>query len=378
MSKGNKDNKPAAEKPAGTSSVETQPVTASPAETAPAAEGTIVPAGSPPPVRSTALVLASANIKLATPKEMEDYDLQIRQKFEALSSLVGEMTGEVKDGLLELTEQANPVKEGMEELEMRRGTEIPRINICQPTSNKQSKPEAVRPGDLYTDNGVMLMRPFEFVPIYFYEEHVNFPAQSKAPECKAPDAKFGMPVGILCAGGAGQKPCEFLPFGKQNGGQGDQKQVSCFAQVMVVVITKDLRSLYVIPYGKTSYPAGQALARMARGQTKPWKQSYLLDTEKKTGNATGQSVLYYVAKTAPTGKDNSPEAFKIAGTLAALCRAQRQKSIADYYLKVENAPQTALAMEHEFVAGQMELGDGGGEPDVMPDSSSNLKTGKPM
>ena len=175
MSKGNKDNKPAAEKPAGTSSVETQPVTASPAETAPAAEGTIVPAGSPPPVRSTALVLASANIKLATPKEMEDYDLQIRQKFEALSSLVGEMTGEVKDGLLELTEQANPVKEGMEELEMRRGTEIPRINICQPTSNKQSKPEAVRPGDLYTDNGVMLMRPFEFVPIYFYEEHVNFP-----------------------------------------------------------------------------------------------------------------------------------------------------------------------------------------------------------
>ena len=364
------------------SKVETKPVEAPPVEApsveAPPAEavtGTVVPA--PAPVRSTALVLASANIKLATPKEMEDYDLQIRQKFEALSALVTEMTGEVQAGLLELIEQANPVKEGMEELEMRRGTEIPRINICQPTSNKQSKPEAARPGDLYTDNGVLLERPFEFVPIYFYEEHVNFPAQSKAPECKAPDAKYGMPFGLLCAGGSGQKPCDFLPFGKQNGGQGDQKQVTCFAQVMVVVITKDLHSLYVIPYGKTSYSAGQALARMARGQTKPWKQSYLLDTEKKTGNATGQSVLYYVAKTAPTGKDNSPEVFRIAGTLAALCRAQRQKSIADYYLKVENAPATALAMEHEFVQGQMELGEGS-EPNVMPDTPASVKTGKPM
>ena len=356
--------------------------TAPEAAVAPAVEGTIVPAGAQgapaAPVRSTALVLASANIHLATPKEMEDFDVLIKEKFDALVALTQEVTGEVKDKLLGLIEQANPVKEGMEEMEMKRGTEIPRVNIVQPTSNKPCKPEAARPGDLYTDNGAMLDRPFEFIPVYFYEEHVNFPQGAKFPECKAPDAKYGMPYGLLCLGGAGQKPCDLAPFGKQNGGRGDQKQVSCFAQVMVVCITKDLSALYVLPYGKTSYGAGQALARMARGQTKPWKQSYLLDTEKKTGNAAGQSVLYYVAKTAPTGKDNTPEAFKIAGTLAALCRAQRQKSIADYYLKVENAPQTALAAEHEFSQGQLDTGDGGGEPNVMPDSQASVKTGKPM
>src|ERR1700745_640530 len=171
------------------------------------------------PRRSTPLILASAGVKLATPQDLATYDQQIIEKLGALQALLNEVPVEIRASLAELIEQANPVKEGKEKLEERRGVELPRVNIAQPTSNKASKPDMARPGDLYTDNGAMLEKPWQFIPVYFYEEHVNFPQGAKAPECVAPDAKFGMPFGTLCAGNKDHKACDFLPYGKQPGEQ---------------------------------------------------------------------------------------------------------------------------------------------------------------
>lgn len=333
-------------------------------ETAPAG-GSAAPAAAAP-ARSTALVLAKAGISVPSADELQVYDQRVVEKLSALEVMLAEMPDTIQANVEMLIEQASPNKQGMEEMEQR-GTDIPRIYICQPTSTKASKPEAAKNGDLYTDTGALLERPFSFIPIYFYEENVMFPKGSKAPECKAPDGKYGLPYG-LCA------QCAHLPFGKQNGGQGDQKPTDCFGQTIVVVLTMDLKHLYAIPFAKTSYSAGRALARLCKGQSVVWKQSYTLDTEKKTG----EQGLYYVAKISPTGKDNSAETLKVGQSFSELIGAQRKKMIGEFYAAAANSQAQQAHAEKNFQSGSLDLGDDGGEPDVMPESGAGVRSGKPM
>lgn len=328
--------------------------------------GTVV---TTPPVKSGALVLAKAGITIPTAQQLEQYTNDVAGKLMALNDLLNDASvpDQLKENITILIEQAQPIKPGMEEMESR--GEIPRINICQPTSTKASKPEAAKNGDLYTDTGALLEKPFEFIPIYFHEENVLFPQGSKAPECKAPDAKYGQPYG-LC------QECPNLPFGKQNGGMGDQKQTECFAQTVVTVLSMDLQHIYDIPFAKTSYSAGRALARLARGQSVAWKQRYLLDTEKKSG----ERGLYYVAKIAPTGKDNDAAVLKVAKAFSELYSATRKKALAEFYSKAEGSVAKQAHAEKQFTGGGLDLGgEEGGEPDVMPDAQAGgVRTGKVM
>lgn len=341
--------------------------TSTPAETAAAPTNGNGNGSHAAPVKSAALVLAKAGIQIPTGEQLQKYGQDVFDKLAALNDLFSDPTipDALKVNLQMLVDQAQPVKPGMEEMESR--GEVPRINICQPTSQKASRPEAAKPGDLYTDTGALLDKPFQFIPIYFHEENVLFPQGAKAPECKAPDGKFGMPYG-LC------QDCPNLPFGKQNGGNGDQKQTDCFAQTVVTVLTMDLQHLYDIPFAKTSYSAGRALARLARGQSMAWKQSYLLDTEKKSG----EKGLYYIAKVAPVGKDNAAEVLKIAKAFSELYGATRKKALGDYYSKAEGSVAKQAVAEKQFSGGNLDLGDEGGEPDVMPDAGGGVRTGKVM
>ncbi len=326
--------------------------------------------------KTALVVLSKAGVKVATLAEIEQLTEEYNGKLAVLSALLNDTTLPelMRNQIMVLVELAQPIKPGMEEMESR-GGEIPRVNICQPTSQKSSKPEAARPGDLFTDNGSMLEKPFPFIPIYFHEENVLFPQGSKAPECKAPDGKYGMPYG-LCAGGDGVAPCPNLPFGKQNGGQGEQKQTDCFGQTVVTVLTMDLQHVYDIPFAKTSYSAGRALMKLARGQAMAWKQSYVLDTEKKSG----EKGLYYVAKIAATSKDNSADVLRVGKAFSELYAAQRKKFLAEYYRNASSSQAQAVQAENEFQrdSSTLDTGDDGAEPDVMPAASTAARSSKPM
>jgi hypothetical protein len=315
------------------------------------------------PIRPAQLAILKAGVKVPSAKDLADMESTLDAKRQALTMLmVDESLPEAtRDALVVLSANASPSKPGMEEIEGR--TEIPRISICQPTSQKATKPDAARGGDLYTDSGDLLVKPFQFIPVYFREEHVMFTPGSKAPECKAPDGKFGTPYGA-CAS------CAHLPFGKQNGGQGDQKPSQCFAQMVVTVMSMDLKNVYDLPLSKTSYSAGKALARLARAQPVPWQQSYLLDTEKKTGD----KGLYYVAKVSPTTKNNAPDVLKVAQAFSDLLGAQRKVQMGGYYLAASSASVVAAAADQVY-RGQIDLD---GEPDVMPEGQSAVRSGKPM
>lgn len=256
----------------------------------------------------------------------------------------------------ELVNQASTEKPGMEEMVV--GWKIPLIQINQPTTTSAARPEAARPGDIYTSEGKILEKPFPFLVFSLFQENVNFPDQtSKVPVCVAPDAQLGNAFGKCVQ-------CPHLPFGLQN--VAEQKVTDCQNQITAIVATTDGSKVYMVRFAKTSRKAGSALQSLAGASNRMWDNSFLLSTEKGKGPQN-----YFIFNVAPTGKPNNEHVRLIAQTLCNLYRAERDRALADHYRAVAAAPATAAAAEGAFegskldagLAGETEsyeLGDGGG------------------
>lgn len=304
-----------------------------------------------------------ASAALLDPAELEAAVVTRRAALAALSTdeTLPEAT---RNSLLALVALASPNKEGLEE--MVTSWRLPRINIAQPTTRSEAKPESARPGDLYTTAGQLLEKPWAGIPLYFFEENINFPEGGKNPVCQAPDGKLGSPFGKCL-------DCPHIPFGKQNGGRGDQKKTDCQSNIVCVMLAKDMSQVYLVQFGKTSRKAGSVLMSLAGQQSHVWKQSYVLNTEKKT-NEVG---LYYIYKVEPTGKDNPADVCRVAEALYGLYGAERKKFLADWYARPARAPIAAAEAEGEFAGNAIDAGlagDGEEPTDLNEPSKSSSAT----
>jgi hypothetical protein len=302
--------------------------------------------------------------------QMNPEDLQnaVIQKLEGLQELGTDpsVPAALQQVVLNLAALASTAKPGMEEVQT--AWRIPRINMAQPTSQSEAKPESAKNGDIYTTAGQLLERPYGLIPIYFYEENINFPQNGKNPVCSSPDGKLGSPYGECLK-------CPHLPFGKQNGGRGDQQKTDCQSNITCVALSADLKQVVQVQFGKTSRKTGSALLQLAGQQTHVWKQSYLLNTEKKTGEVG----VYYVYKIEPTGKENDPNVMKLAFALYELFNAERQRMLGDWYSRPMRAPQAAVEAEGQFSGGALEAGLGeeaGVEPDLSKPAATTGTTAR--
>lgn len=324
----------------------------------------------------TALAAATRQplIKLSRGAEMAKVDpaileAAIVQKREELLMLADDanMPDNLRQVVRNLVALSAPNKPGLEE--MAGSWNIPRINIAQPTSRSDAKPESAKNGSLYTTEGKLLDTPWGGIPIHFSEENINFPkGGGNNPVCQSPDGKLGSPFGVC-------EKCPHVPFGKQNGGRGDQKQSDCYSNIVVVMLATDLSQVYKVQFGKTSRKAGAALLALARQQPFVWKQSYLLNTEKKT-NDMG---MYWILQTQPTGKDNDPNVTKLCEKLYGLWSAERDRFLADWYARPARAPMAAAEAEGNFEGGALDAGlTDGVEPDLStpPPAPAPAATGK--
>jgi hypothetical protein len=308
-------------------------------------------------IPAKALVAKPSMGAVAAAMNPADLEAVVVQRREALSALADDTTmpDVARQAVRTLAALASPSKPGMEE--MVAAWKVPRISIVQPTSQSDNKPEAAKNGDLYTSAGQLLERPFSMILLYIFEENINFPTNGKNPECQAPDAKLGSPYGECLK-------CPHLPFGKQNGGRGDQQKTNCQNNIVAIVMSTDLTNpgVYMVQFGKTSRKAGSALLSLAGQQTSLWRQSYLLNTEKKTGDLG----LYYIAKVEPTGKDNPEHVMRLAEALYGMYVAGRKMFLADWYARPARAPSAAIEAEGQFAGGALDaaLADGGPEPDL--------------
>ncbi len=297
-------------------------------------------------------------VKLSRGAEMAKLDpavleATIGEKRDQLLMLADDTTmpDNLRQVVRNLVALAAPNKPGLEE--MAGAWNIPRINIAQPTTRSEAKPESAKNGSLYTTEGKLLDMPWGGIPLHFSEENINFPkGGGNNPVCQSPDAKLGSPFG-LC------EKCPNLPFGKQNGGRGDQKQTDCYSNIVVVMLASDFSQVYKVQFGKTSRKAGAALLALARQQPFVWKQSYLLNTEKKTG----EMGMYWIFQTTPTGKDNDPNVMRLGEKLYGLWSAERDRFLADWYARPARAPMAAAEAEGSFEGGALDAGLGA-EPDL--------------
>jgi hypothetical protein len=306
------------------------------------------------PPATTALVTLSKDYKVPTVEELDALAVVAKEKFDALSTLLADssLSTENKAKVQALIAQANPIKPGMEE--MSTTWSVPRIVLCQPTTNDPKKPESARPGDIFTTSGQLLEKPFAFIPLNFNPENIKFKQGEKAPECSSPDAKVGSPYGV-CA------KCPHLPLGQQNGGRGKQVKTECQNQIVVAVLAADLSQVYLAQFAKTSRGAGSALVALAKAQPFPWKQSYLLSSTKETGDLG----VYHIYKVEATGKDNSTEAQTIALAFHDLYDANRKKMLGEYYYRLSTSDQTAAAAEQGFASDdKLAQGMADHEPDL--------------
>lgn len=324
----------------------------------------------------------AAPLKLSRGAEMAQRDPAVLEaaivdKRNQLLALADDITmpDNLRQVVRNLVALAAPDKPGLEE--MVGAWNIPRISIAQPTSRADSKPEAARNGSLYTTEGRLLDMPWAGIPLHFSEENINFPkGGGNNPVCQSPDAKLGSPFGQC-------ERCPHLPFGKQNGGRGDQTQTECYSNIVVVMLAADLSQVYKVQFGKTSRKAGAVLLALARQQPFVWKQSYLLNTEKKNGDLG----MYWIFQAQPTGKDNDPNVMKLCEKLYGLWSAERDRFLADWYARPARAPMAAAEAEGSFEGGALDAGlNDGMEPDlstpapaVATTTSSGVRTSsKPM
>lgn len=323
---------------------------------------------------TTALAKPVKTTVLAVPtlEEVERRTDVAAQKLVALGDLLNDtaLADTTKAKVKALLEQANPNKPGMEE--MNTVWSVTRLNVVQPTTQATAKPDSAKQGDIYTAAGALLVKPFNFIPIYFNYENIMFEQGEKAPKCSSPDGKLGSVFGACQA-------CPNLPFGQQNNGRGEQKKTDCQNQIVVALLASDLSNLYILAFGKTSRGAGSALMALAKQHPYPWKQNYMLETEKKTSDLG----TYYVFKVAPTGKDNDPDTVRVAAALSELYSANRARALGEFYLRSSSAAQTAAAGEAEFNAAnqdKLNAGLGDEEPDLSaPTPASATRTAsKPM
>lgn len=327
---------------------------ATPTTVAPAAVAESQVIDGPPPTQSSgALMLIQAGVQVPTVEEMDKLAVLSDEAMTALSALLQDkdLSDESKGKVQTLLDQARPQKPGMEEVNTT--WTVTRLSIAQPTTQAAAKPESAKQGDIFSQAGTLIERPFSFIPLWFHEENVLFPEGARVPECSAPDAKLGQPFGLCIK-------CPHLPFGKQNAGRGDQKQTDCQNQIVVAALSTKLDAVYILTFAKTSRKAGNALISLAKNDPFPWKKSYLLQTEKQTGD----KGTYFIYKIEPTGKENAPDAIKIGAALNGLYGANRKKMLAEYKYRAANASVMAAQIESTVDPNLLMGGVGGEEPDL--------------
>lgn len=325
------------------------------AMTAPAPSGSVEVVEKPPALVQTAF--QRANMVVPTQETLDATTLAVGHTFANFAALANDVTiSEAgREKIKSLVELVSPHKAGLED-GVSDGWKVPRLQVVQPTTSSPAKPSSAKPGDLYTTAGSLVERPFAFVPLYINVENVYFESPAdKIPKCTAPDAKLGNTFGVC-------EHCPQLPFGKQPGKE--QKITGCSNQVVVAGLAVELDQIVLITFSKTSRSAGSALVSLVRQRKHVWSQSYLLDTEKKSG-AQG---LYYILKIEPTGKDNPAEIVRIAEAISQHYEAGRKKLLAHHYYRIGSAGDTAVAGEAAFneagLAAGLDLDRDGGEPDL--------------
>jgi len=227
-----------------------------------------------------------------------------------LATITQNLPADIVPRIQQLLSSMDPNKPGFEEMGGARFAP-PVVKVYQPVST--SAPGNAKLGDIYTDTGDVLEKPWEFIPIYMYYSQAKFEPGNASPACRSEDTKTSV-YGDVC------NDCPDRPFR-------DGEKTMCQKSIDVFAFNAGLSKIYHLQFSKTSYKAGSKLFRQAGDCQVPWERTYSLSTEEK--HRQGDNAKYFVLTTTSTGKPVDPKYFPLIHYIYQKIKAVRQTVLAN-------------------------------------------------
>jgi hypothetical protein len=265
----------------------------------------------------------------------------------ALERITQNLPAPVAERVQSLLAMMDPNKPGFEEMGGAHWSP-PIIKVHQPVSSET--PANSKNGDLYTDTGDVLERPWTFIPIYMHYSHARFEEGNASPTCRSEDAKTSI-YGDACA------DCEDFPFR-------DGQRTNCQKSLNVFVFDAEFGNVYKVQFAKTSYRAGSKLFKQARSTPMPWSRTYVLTTQEKSRQEG--SGKYFVLNVAATGENVNPQYFPMIEYIYQQLSAVRKKILSNISERSDTGKKVVDNLPKDFGAPS---GGGSGASDKEPDFS---------
>ena len=289
-------------------------------------------------------------------------------RFQSLATEAGGLTEAGRAMVQGLMGSISPHKKGVDE-EFGAAWQIPEINMNQPTTRLEGRPDTVRNGDLLAvmppPSRVVvgiLKRPLKFRVLATGHENLMFIEDQKQPECQAPDAKIGTKYGECAA-------CQYFPLGHPANKNPNAEPTDCNYHLTFLIADEEMKNLYMLKFKSTSLKAGRALVSMVKAlKGNIWEQTFQLATEEGPKNSKG---LYYIFKITPGDLDPNfaadTDGDKICDAVVDVFTTVRDVTLNRYYAGILGAGKNAAAGEQQFNRDNLAAGlgdEGGVEPDL--------------
>lgn len=198
----------------------------------------------------------------------------------ALVPILKQAPAALANKIVDLLETMGTGQVGLEEMES--GWSPPNVRVRQGMS--KDVPKGVDMGELYTDDGEKLEKPFRFVPIYMHPGNMRFADdETGVSNCYSNDGKFN---------GQGEpcKECEDEPW--KHG-----EATNCDRYRHAYAFDENFTKIFRISFGKTSYRTGGKLEKYMKAGKYPWIKVYEMGSKELDRKGGG---TYFVATVIPT------------------------------------------------------------------------------
>lgn len=204
---------------------------------------------------------------------------------------------------------------------------IPRISMRQQMTKAESAPEACKPGEFYTTDGMCLGTQVKFIPLLHHAKRAKFVQGQDRPDCQSDDGISGNKYGR----------CDGCPYQRVAEGQKPQ----CSSGHSYLVATEDFSALYQLDFMKTSAKYGRKIQQTLspRGL---FAAKYVVKSDKETK----PQGTYFITPVMPAGEKVEGEAFEIARELSRFLTARYR-----YFAARRLASAGANALASQSLAG---------------------------
>jgi hypothetical protein len=181
----------------------------------------------------------------------------------------------LKENALHLLEQMDTVIEGVGDNPITWRPSL--LKLVQQTSNMDLLPEGALPGKIVLDG--ILQEAVVLHPLRTWHSRTMWSEDLNSDQrlCESPDAKVGWRYGN----------CSTCEFGKwdDTGGREGKGGVACTKNIQSLMISADLKHLFVTSFYKTQYRAGMDFEKLLRNaKVEPYKRRYSLGVVRNANN----------------------------------------------------------------------------------------------